>query len=37
MYDGKFIEKIAEVELLLSEESSLLGMAEYIQLVGRKV
>jgi hypothetical protein len=32
-----FINKIAEIELLLREDLSLLGMAEYIQIVGRKV
>jgi len=35
-YNESFINKIAEIELLLSEDSSLLGMAEYIQIVGRK-
>jgi ubiquinone/menaquinone biosynthesis C-methylase UbiE len=35
-YSELFINKIAEIELLLSEEPSLLGMAEYIQVVGRK-
>jgi ubiquinone/menaquinone biosynthesis C-methylase UbiE len=35
-YSESFINKVAEIELLLSEEPSLLGMAEYIQIVGRK-
>jgi ubiquinone/menaquinone biosynthesis C-methylase UbiE len=35
-YSESFINKIAEIELLLSEDPSLLGMADYIQIVGRK-
>lgn len=35
-YDPKFFSKIADIELHLSEEPSLLGMAEYLQIVGRK-
>lgn len=35
-YSESFINKVAEIELLLSEDPSLLGMAEYIQIVGRK-
>jgi ubiquinone/menaquinone biosynthesis C-methylase UbiE len=36
-YTESFINKVAEIELLLSEDPSLLGMADYIQIVGRKV
>ena len=35
-WSGFFINKVAEIELLLSEDPSLLGMADYIQIVGRK-
>jgi len=35
-YSESFINKIAEIELLLSEDPSLLGMADYIQIAGRK-
>jgi len=35
-YTESFINKIVEIELLLSEDPSLLGMADYIQIVGRK-
>jgi ubiquinone/menaquinone biosynthesis C-methylase UbiE len=35
-YSESFINKVAEIELLLSKDPSLLGMAEYIQIVGRK-
>jgi len=35
-YSESFINKVAEIELLLSEDPSLLGMADYIQIVGRK-
>jgi ubiquinone/menaquinone biosynthesis C-methylase UbiE len=35
-YSESFINKVAEIELVLSEEPSLLGMADYIQIVGRK-
>jgi Methylase involved in ubiquinone/menaquinone biosynthesis len=36
-YSESFINKVAEIELLLSEDPFLLGMADYIQIVGRKV
>ena len=35
-YSESFINKVAEIGLLLSEDPSLLGMADYIQRVGRK-
>jgi len=35
-YDDKFFSDIRDIELHLSEEPSLLGMAEYLQIVGRK-
>lgn len=35
-YDDKFFSKIADIELHLSEKPSLLGMAEYLQIVGKK-
>lgn len=35
-YDDKFFSEIRELELHLSEEPSLLGLAEYLQIVGRK-
>ena len=35
-YTEEFINKVAEVELILSEDPFLLTMAEYIQLVGTK-
>ena len=35
-YSESFINKVAEIELLLSEDPSLLGMADYIEIVGRK-
>jgi ubiquinone/menaquinone biosynthesis C-methylase UbiE len=36
-YPESFFNKVAEIELVLSEDPSLLGMADYIQIVGRKV
>jgi len=36
-YGDKFFSGIADMELRLSEESSLLGMAEYLQIVGKKM
>jgi len=36
-YGDKFFSGIADIELRLSEESSLLGMAEYLQIVGKKM
>lgn len=35
-YDEDFFSEIATLELHLSEEPSLLGMAEYLQIVGRR-
>ena len=36
-YDDKFFSEIADIELHLSEEPSLLGMAEYLQIIGEKL
>ena len=35
-FDDKFFSEIRELEYQLSEEPSLLGMAKYLQIVGRK-
>jgi len=35
-YDDKFFSELADLELYLSEEQSLSGMAEYLQIVGKK-
>ncbi|MBW1710397.1 MAG: hypothetical protein JRJ73_11025 [Deltaproteobacteria bacterium] len=35
-YDDEFFSALAEIELHLSAQPSLLGMAEYLQIVGVK-
>jgi len=35
-YDDKLFSNIRDIELHLSEEPTLLGMAEYLQIIGRK-
>ena len=36
-YDDNFFSQIVEIELSLSTETSLLGMAEYLQIIGEKI